>query len=449
MRLIIGFILMLLSVCGNAATYYISPTGNDASGSGTIGNPWFTLNKAWTVVAAGDVIYLRGGIYQFNTQQSLSGKSGTEGNLIKVFAYPNETPVLTKSSGYTQVDGKGLFFSGNYVHFKGLEITGYVQINNNNMVAWGFRAENSSYCIFELLKVHGNGCGLNIANLGYTAHCTGNLVLNSDFYNNQDPLTLGDPYGNADGLSFTFITHAEDSNTVRGCRFWHNSDDGVDFYNNEGFMLIEGCWAFDNGYKLDGFETAGNGLGFKWGDSADVNRTTTKRISKNNVAVRNRVSGFGTNNLYGVVEMYNCTAYLNGNMGIHLADFNLQHKAVNCVSYGNIKNVELSTNGTYTTNSWQNGLTISNADFDSLDVSLLLAARQSDGSLPITNLLRLAEGSDLINAGTDVGIPFLGSAPDIGAFEYIPEPTPSDPLTKPIIKGGKVWMKNKKIYMTR
>lgn len=417
-RALISAIIVLFSMISYAATYYISPTGNDTSGNGTITSPWFTLNKAWSAVAAGDVIYMRGGTYRFNTQQSLTGKNGISNNLIKVFAYPGENPILTRSASYTQVDGKGIFFSGNYVHFKGFEVTGYVQINNNRMVAWGFRAENASYCTFELLKVHGNGGGLNISNLGYEKHSTGNLVLNSDFYNNQDPLTLGDPYGNADGLSFTWITHAEDSNTVRGCRFWRNSDDGVDFFNNEGFVLIEDCWAFENGYLIDSYATAGNGFGFKWGDSNDVNRTVTKRVSKNNVAVRNRQNGFGTNDLYGVVEMYNCTAYLNGNIGIHLADFDLNHKATNCIAYANVINYDVSTNGTYVTNSWQNGLTVSNSDFISLDLSQLLADRLPDGSLPITNLLKLASASKLIDAGTSVGIAFSGSAPDLGAFEY-------------------------------
>jgi len=31
--------------------------------------------------------------------------------------------------------------------------------------------------------------------------------------------------------------------------------------------------------------------------------------------------------------------------------------------------------------------------------------------------LRLAAGSDLIDAGTNVGLPFNGTAPDLGAFE--------------------------------
>ena len=50
---------------------------------------------------------------------------------------------------------------------------------------------------------------------------------------------------------------------------------------------------------------------------------------------------------------------------------------------------------------------------------LLLTSRQSNGELPITNLLRLVNGSDLINAGVDVGIPYNGTAPDIGAYEKV------------------------------
>ena len=33
------------------------------------------------------------------------------------------------------------------------------------------------------------------------------------------------------------------------------------------------------------------------------------------------------------------------------------------------------------------------------------------------NFLRLAKGSDLIDKGEDVGLPFAGSAPDLGPFE--------------------------------
>ena len=32
--------------------------------------------------------------------------------------------------------------------------------------------------------------------------------------------------------------------------------------------------------------------------------------------------------------------------------------------------------------------------------------------------MHLAEGSDLIDSGTDLGLPYSGSAPDLGAFEF-------------------------------
>lgn len=43
--------------------------------------------------------------------------------------------------------------------------------------------------------------------------------------------------------------------------------------------------------------------------------------------------------------------------------------------------------------------------------------RNADGSLPYTGLFSLATNSALINAGTNVGLPYKGSAPDLGPFE--------------------------------
>ena len=43
--------------------------------------------------------------------------------------------------------------------------------------------------------------------------------------------------------------------------------------------------------------------------------------------------------------------------------------------------------------------------------------RNADGSLPNNNLFRLSSGSNMINKGVNVGLPYLGSAPDLGAFE--------------------------------
>jgi hypothetical protein len=68
-------------------------------------------------------------------------------------------------------------------------------------------------------------------------------------------------------------------------------------------------------------------------------------------------------------------------------------------------------------NSWQDGHSASRSDFVSVDIDELLKPRKADGSLPDVNYFKLVDDSDLIDAGVDVGLPYNGSAPDIGAFE--------------------------------
>jgi len=43
--------------------------------------------------------------------------------------------------------------------------------------------------------------------------------------------------------------------------------------------------------------------------------------------------------------------------------------------------------------------------------------RKVDGSLPDITFGHLKAGSDLIDKGINVGLPYSGSAPDLGAFE--------------------------------
>jgi uncharacterized repeat protein (TIGR02059 family) len=75
-------------------------------------------------------------------------------------------------------------------------------------------------------------------------------------------------------------------------------------------------------------------------------------------------------------------------------------------------------------NSWNTppGVIVNYLDFISIDSTGITAARQADGSLPdndcYNKFLRLAATSDLIEAGTEVGLDYNDAAPDLGAFEY-------------------------------
>ena len=68
-------------------------------------------------------------------------------------------------------------------------------------------------------------------------------------------------------------------------------------------------------------------------------------------------------------------------------------------------------------NSWAMAISLSNDDFVSLDMALLEAPRQEDGSLPEIDFMRPAPGSAIIDAGVDIGFDYLGSAPELGAIE--------------------------------
>jgi len=76
-------------------------------------------------------------------------------------------------------------------------------------------------------------------------------------------------------------------------------------------------------------------------------------------------------------------------------------------------------------------VTVASNDFVTLDESLLMAPRQTNGDLPYINFARLTNTSDCINVGTNLGFAFYGSAPDLGAFEFGPTNAPSPTISNP------------------
>jgi hypothetical protein len=111
------FCVVLMTRPRAFATYYVSPTG--ASGNtGAIGSPW-TLDCAIANscsggpnLAAGDIVYLRGGTYGSNTLYEIT-VNGATGNPIQFVQYPGE---------HATVDGHFDIFSGNNIRLMGFEI---------------------------------------------------------------------------------------------------------------------------------------------------------------------------------------------------------------------------------------------------------------------------------------------------------------------------------------
>jgi hypothetical protein len=399
------------------ADYYVAPDGDDTN-PGTISQPFFSLNQAWTVVQAGDLVFVRGGTYLYDARQRLHDKHGTAESTIRLWAYPGETPVISPSASFPET--VGVHVSGDYLHFKGLEIAGFEQTESS---AWysGISAADVNHCIFEQLDVHHNGFGFAIS-----GNSDDNLVLNGDFHHNSDPLTAigtNQPWGGSDGVTIR-VHDLDATNTIRGCRMWWNSDDGVDLWDNEGMIVIEDSWAFWNGFQPGNFEDAGDGNGFKLGRS-DANSGLVKRTIRNTLAFQNKMWGYNRNGAVCNMELYNNVAHQNCYQGLltWCGGFSLNLESVpyfvkNNVAHDNVQapfSIADLTNVDH--NSWDSSVTVSDDDFLSVTPTGVDGPRQSDGSLPELDFLRLAPGSDLIDAGVDVGLPFQGSAPDLGAFE--------------------------------
>jgi hypothetical protein len=408
-----------LNLKAAVAAYYIAPNGSDAA-NGDINHPFFTLNKAWSVVSAGDLVYMRGGTYHFPSVQILQNKSGTNGSLIKIWAYPGETPVITKANPYDNKNTAVLvkIINVNFLHLNGLDISGNTQ---EDASVWsGLRAENVNHCIFELLNIHHNGQGMIL-----TYNSTDNLILNCDFHENTDPISII-PWDNCDGLDVSSITNVNAVNTIRGCRAWWCGD-GITGWANEGTLIFENCWSFWNGYVPGSTTTTSpaNGNGYKLGKQVGSYPNDVKRVFKNCLAFENKESGFYQNNSNCKAEFYNNVSYHNGAIGFQLAQMDdICSTIKNNISYANagpigyfFSSSVLTTNTFLRWNANNTAYSVTNADFVSVSSTGMNGARQSDGSLPVLNYLHLSSSSDLVNSGTNVGLPFNGSAPDIGSFE--------------------------------
>jgi hypothetical protein len=208
-------------------------------------------------------------------------------------------------------------------------------------------------------------------------------------------------------------------NYFYGCRSWQNSDDGWDGYlrgANGVTTTLENSWCFRNGYLSDGSPSRGNGNGYKMGGSDDKT-LEHNMILRNCLAFDNRVKGFDQNNNKGSMTLLNCTAYRNTTNYSVSAVLNSGRTLIvkNCVSlgyYGSLGSFAIQA-----TNSWMAPFSVDATDFQSIDTAGVRGPRKPDGSLPDVPFMHLTAGSDLINAGSDVGIPYNGSAPDLGAFE--------------------------------
>jgi hypothetical protein len=424
------FMVVWLLIAGSiqASTYFVAPKGDD-SGPGTVDQPFATLQKGHDKAAAGDTVFIRGGTYTFPEKSAKENcgvyitKSGeSDAKRIYFWAYKNEVPVFDFADvPLTSVTGAGIRINGSkWLHFKGLEICNVPQPGAaaNN----GIWANPCSNTIFELMNFHHNGGpGLSIAN-----GTGGNLILNCDAHDNYDAKNNGE---DADGFGIHYQSTGT-STIYRGCRSWWNSDDGFDLFKQEYAVIMDNCWAYGNGYIKSGTGAGANGAGFKMGHTYNGAR----HVIKNCLAWKNRAQGFYANHSDCGSDWFNNTAYNNGSAFDMLSDSELSgskiHKLRNNIAFpATIKNPGASD---MQFNTWNLSITPAAGDFVTVSDSGWTGPRRPDGGLPDIGFMKLKQGGKMIDKGTDVGLPFAGEAPDLGAYEFgattviFPKPAPRE-----------------------
>jgi chitodextrinase len=206
---------------------------------------------------------------------------------------------------------------------------------------------------------------------------------------------------------------------------WRNNDDGIDLWGSAN-VLVENNWAWQQGYNDALTPSGGDGNGFKLGGGTTGDGLHTVR---NNLAWGNFQHGFDANSADLTMNLFNNTAYNNTQYNFHFYNGTVPYVLKDNLSYLS-PGVNMGPSTVNTFNSWNLGVTVNAAQFVSLDYSGATGPRQADGSLPTLNFLRLAAGSNLIDKGVDVGLPYFGGAPDLGAYEYSPS-TDTQPPTVP------------------
>jgi hypothetical protein len=388
-----------------SAGIYVAPNGTDAA-PGTIEQPT-TLTQAILRVTPGGTIFMRGGTYNLSATVTVArGNNGTASARKRIFAFGQERPILNFAAQTFSSSNRGIQLNGHFWHLNGLEVMNA----GDNGIAIGGNDNIVELCVTHHNRDTGIQLGRHSSSAPVGEWPARNLILNCTSFDNYDP----DNGEDADGFAAKLTTGP--GNVFRGCIAHHNIDDGWDLFTKHdtgpiGPVTIEDCVSYANGtLSTGGTTTDSDGNGFKLGgEDIAVNHTVRRSI-----AFGNKKHGFTYNSNPGSITFANNTSWDNGeenlkfDSGTHVFTNNLSFQGNNSdhrnggtdVANTNVWWINgASTNG--------KGLVVSAADFVSLTPNIF---RNADGSINLGNFLRLAPGSDLINAGTPAGT-------DIGARE--------------------------------
>ena len=371
-------------------TYYVSTQGGD-SNPGTREAPWANLNFAITVATAGDTIIMRGGVY-FTDEVWIRrdhGMGGADGQYLTIKNFPGEA---------VSVGGeRRMIVEADYVRIEGLT---FRLPYNLDGAGEGFQAVNN---VFEGPQPR-YGAIEFFANNGLIE---GNQIEISGGGDTQDHGI----YLHA-GLNITIR-----SNVISGMSGYglHIYDDGAGLIFRD--ILVEGN-VISSSRLRSGIIIA-----------PDAGLETEAIIIRRNILVSNLDNGIRLRGNTHDVEIYNNTIYGNGWGADHEDDASAISVRDGTVYDVAIKNniLHLAQTRAYHIQNRAGAVNISAERNLYCGVAAVQLKDVTDAAQiygdpwfvdPSNGDFHPVSASPAIDAGIDMGLPFLGDAPDLGAVEF-------------------------------
>lgn len=432
-------LFVLLSFQASAATYYVSPTGNDSNAGTVISAPLKTIGAGVSKAKANDTVYVLTGTYT----ETVS----IDQNSIALSAYPNNTPVI---------DGGNSLPKGNWgvmlsVNGNGNTVTGF-EIKNCNTTG----AYQGGYGI-EVNGAHNTITHMNVHHIWETGVLLGgdyNTVEDSTIWQasrrnstNTGQVTSGWATGmsaarnrSASALKSGITSYP----TFRRNTVYNNYGEGLSCFEAD-YCTMEDNVVYDNWtinlYISDtsnsliqrnlvyvssnpAIPTRGNG-----GNSTITlaDELANKPRSRNNAVINNLLYG-GAFNAFEWTEVPNSSldgALIANNTVVGI--FATGTKNINSM----IKN-NLVVGSTLIPS--KNGLALSNNSWDSNAAPLLAKSGSTQSGALTSDYFRLLPSSPMIGTGVSLAVvkedffkSVRKSPPDIGAHEFnsvTPPPPP-------------------------
>lgn len=262
--------LLFLSSEVLAATFYVAKNGND-NNPGTVELPWLTIQNAANKMIAGDITYIKEGIY---TERVIPRNSGREGYYITYQAFPGhevtvESPnslnsdyciLLPKDKNLHHLQFKGLKLrNSNWANFGALASGNGIK---NNIILDGLTIESAYLGVYFRSGVENSeiiNCEIHFNQYGiYLGEQNKNILINNNHVSHSKKIKTGSDW------SHNIVIHTESGDvgnenkniTITNNHVHHAKVQGILVWHGEN-ILIKDNHSHHNGATGIQIESAG------------------------------------------------------------------------------------------------------------------------------------------------------------------------------------------------